>query len=191
MHPFGPSPWSCDPRVIGRWLELLGLCGVVATLPFHLYAWNVGGQSVSPTEATLLLSAAFIGAGRLLGRPRGAGAHPIIPPPAQVHLAWDRFDGPIIFFLVAALLSLLATEYLRLSFRELRTLIVEPILFWYLCRAVLRSSADSAWLLATLLVVTTAVAAVGLAQLVLGGADQLIHLQREIGIVVAGQNVAK
>ena len=49
--------------------------------------------------------------------------------------AWDAFDGPIVLFLVAALLSLLATEYLRLSLRELRTLVVEPVLFWYLCRA--------------------------------------------------------
>ena len=145
--------------MIGRRFELLGLCGVVATLPFYLFGWSIGGQSVSPTEAALLLAAALIVAGRLFGRPRGASSP-----------AWDRFDSPIILFLVAAMLSLLATEYLRLSLRELRTLVVEPVLFWYLCRAIIRSPADVAWPVTTLLVATTVVALGGLAQLVLGGA---------------------
>jgi O-antigen ligase len=83
---------------------------------------------------------------------------------------FSAFDAPIILFLSAALLSLLATEYLRLSLRELRTLVVEPVLFWYLCRAVLRSPRDAALLVGTLAATTTLVAAIGLAQLVVGGA---------------------
>lgn len=73
-------------------------------------------------------------------------------------------------FLAGALLSLLATEYLRLSLRELRTLIVEPVLFWYLCRAVLRESKEIGWLVGALAGVTTLVAVIGLAQMVVGGA---------------------
>ena len=90
--------------------------------------------------------------------------HGSIPP------SWVAFDLPIILFLASALLSLLATEYLRLSLRELRTLIVEPLLFWYLCRVTLRSTRDAAWLMGGLLAATTVVAVVGLVQQVLGGA---------------------
>jgi O-antigen ligase len=83
---------------------------------------------------------------------------------------WGRYDLPIALLLVAALLSLLATEYLRLSLRELRTLIVEPVLFWYLCRAVVRTESQGARLVGALLAATAVVAVVGLAQLALGGA---------------------
>ena len=42
------------------------------------------------------------------------------------------YDLPLRLFLVAALLSLLVTEYLLLSVRELRALIFEPVLFFWL-----------------------------------------------------------
>ena len=51
-----------------------------------------------------------------------------------------------------------------------RTLIVEPILFWYLCRAVLRSPQDVAWLVGALAGASALVAVIGLGQLVVGGA---------------------
>jgi O-antigen ligase len=189
------------PGQVGHRLELLALAGVVVTLPFHLFTWSVGGQSVSPTEAAVALAAALIGARRIVGRrdltlparPSGAGRrapsppspHPIPLPGGEGRTApsppgrgvggegqqsWGAFDGPIILFLTAALLSLLATEYLRLSLRELRTLIVEPVLFWYLCRAVLRSPGEAGWLVVALVGATAVAAVVGLAQLVVGGA---------------------
>lgn len=90
--------------------------------------------------------------------------------PSERSRAWAAFDLPIMLFLAAALLSLLATEYLRLSLRELRSLVVEPVLFWYLCRAVVRSPRDIAWLVAALVGAASLVAVIGLVQLVLGGA---------------------
>jgi hypothetical protein len=66
--------------VIGRRLELVALCSVVATLPFYLFAWSVGGQSVSPTEAAILLATALVGGRRLIGGARRAGPHPIEAP---------------------------------------------------------------------------------------------------------------
>src|SRR5262249_53988677 len=140
-------------------------------LPFHLYTWGIGGQSVSPTEAAILLAAVLVGA-RLVGRRRdltpqrplrrgegehgtgamgeggamgeagamreasaihrtptdiGVGAHFFAPAGGDVSSPSAPFDGPITLLLAGALLSLLATEYLRLSLRELRTLILEPI----------------------------------------------------------------
>lgn len=107
------------------------------------------------------MAAAVIGARRLYFTP---------PAPRGEVTSFAAFDGPIVLFLSAALLSLLATEYLRLSFRELRTLVVEPVLFWYLCRAVLRGPGDAVWLVGVLVGITTAVAVLGLVQLVVGGA---------------------
>ena len=52
------------------------------------------------------------------------------------------YDAPLALFLVAALLSLLVTEYPLLSVRELRALILEPVLFFWLLHT-LRGSADA------------------------------------------------
>lgn len=164
-----------------------GLAGVVATLPFYLFARDLGGQSVGPTEAAILLTALAVAARRLawaagglawapVRRRENGGTAPLRVFDAEGKVgtepraAWDAFDAPIALFLAAALLSLLATEYLRLSLRELRTLIVEPVLFWYLCRAVLRSPGDVARLVLALAAVTTVVAVVALLQAVAGGA---------------------
>jgi O-antigen ligase len=236
-------------------IEILALCAVVATLPFHLYTWGIGGQSVSPTEAAILMAMALIGVRRswraatpqrrsaaneltkgqgllaanepttgqgllaasaptarpgrpaetAAGSPRDTGgrreagsqreaggareggdtgacdartpldqyshnAKNAVAPRVDPSRGFAAYDGPIILFLAATLLSLLATEYLRLSLRELRTLIVEPVLFWYLCRAVVRSPRDVGWLVGTLIGVTSLVAIVGLVQFVRGGA---------------------
>jgi O-antigen ligase len=84
--------------------------------------------------------------------------------------SWRHFDIPVALFLAAALLCLLATEYLRLSLRELRTLIVEPVLFFFLLRATLRTPTDARRLVDVLTMVATTVAALAVAQLFLGGA---------------------
>ena len=182
-----------------------GLGGAVATLPFYLFARQLGGQAVSPTEATLLLAALGIGARAIWDRHRAAVKHRDgstgrvgegITAPSGVKGAasrastgedragarsdersdrtvsgdWRRFDRPVVLFLAAGLLSLLATEYLRLSLRELRTMIVEPTLFFFLVRAVVRSPAEARRLVDVLALVTTVVATLAVAQFFLGGA---------------------
>ena len=143
-----------------------GLGGVVATLPFYLFPRQLGGQLVSPTEATLLLAGLGIAARaiwdrrRMTATQRGESAGD----------GWRRFDAPVALFLAAALLSLLATEYLRLSLRELRTLIVEPVGFFFLLRAVVRAPADARRLVDVLTVAATVVATLAVAQYFLGGA---------------------
>jgi len=174
-------------------LQLAALVGVVAALPFYRFGWSLGGQSLAPHEVALLLAAA-LALVRSAAVWKGSPGSPLPPTPSLAHggggesaghlpspahgggvggggsSAWAVLDLPIILFLAAALLSLLATEYLRLSLRELRTLIVEPLLFWYLCRVTLRNIRDAAWLIGALLAATTVVATVGLAQQALGGA---------------------
>ena len=133
------------------------LAGIV-TLPLHWQTRSVGPLAFSSTE--LMLLAAGLGTfpswlAALRNRPSGF--------PLQL----SAFDWPIALLLSSGLLSLLVTEYLRLSLRELRTLLLEPIMAYYLLlawfpgRAVVRP-------LAVLFVSTVVTAVAGLAGLPLG-----------------------
>lgn len=158
------------PAILGAGLYLVavtarptaGLAGVVASLPLYLLPHQLGGLAASLTEAALLLGAVGVGLRALWDRARGTRR-------SAVGSA-EPYDAPIAIFLVAALLSLLVTEYPRLSLRELRTLIVEPVLFFYLTRAVARTTDEAAPLLNALLLAATAAATLGIAQFFVGGA---------------------
>jgi putative inorganic carbon (HCO3(-)) transporter len=151
---------------------LAGLGGVVASLPLYLYPRQVGGLAFSLPEAAVLLCALAIGLRAAADRRRGRSSAPFWRP--------TPFDGPIALLLAAALLSLLVTEYLRLSLRELRTLIVEPVLFFYLVRHTVGTPEDATRLLDVLLVAATAVALVGIGQFFLGGAVTEVQGVRRI-----------
>jgi O-antigen ligase len=97
----------------------------------------------------------------------------------------------VALFLVAALLSLLVTEYPRQSLRELRLLIVEPVA-WYL---LLRSSAlDTAWMTraVTAFVVVAAMMAALAFGLALGGRGLVDAegVQRLIGVYPSANHFA-
>jgi O-antigen ligase len=96
----------------------LGLVAVLATLPTYLYQRDLGGIALPVPEAALLLTA-LATAGRWLFR-------------RDVAPRATPFDLGVALLLAAALLSLLPSEYLKLSLRALRTLILEPVLFYYL-----------------------------------------------------------
>ena len=99
----------------------IGLSAVVATLPTYYFPRQLGGLAFSLPETALACTAMAVVLRAALRRdvqPRGS-----------------RFDGAVALLLLAALLSLLPTEYLRLSLRALRTLVLEPLLFFYLVRA--------------------------------------------------------
>src|SRR5207344_2959859 len=86
-------------------------------LPFFFFGRPlIGPLSVSPPGLVLLLAwpAALIQAAR-----------------RSIVLRWPKssFDAPMALFLAAALVGLLVSEYPLLSVRELRALILEPILF--------------------------------------------------------------
>ena len=85
----------------------------------------------------------------------------------KIAVRWPRspYDLPAALFLVAALLSLLVTEYPLLSIRELRALIFEPVLFFWLLQT-LRGSASLA--LGGFLVGATLTAVAAIAQGPLG-----------------------
>ena len=137
------TPWTATPLII-------------LTLPFYLHPRTIAGQELSATEVAILVSVVAVATRGLFERmslgatgirdgdhasphpnplPEGEGVgrrSVRIPRPGAV--AWIAAA-----FMGAALLSLLASEYPKQSLRELRWLIVEPILVFYLARSTLIS----------------------------------------------------
>lgn len=99
---------------------------IVLTLPYYLHPRTFGGIEVSLTEAAILLGFVGVVVRGLVERFSGAAVR--LPRPSVV-------DWGAAALLVAALLSLFVTEYPRQSLRELRWLIVEPLLVFYIARA--------------------------------------------------------
>lgn len=132
-------------------LPLLGLL-----LPFYLMPRELGSMAFSLPELVLLSAlggAALHGLRRLLAGNR----------PSLAALS-SPLDAPVALLLAAALLSLLASEVLRVSVRELRTLILEPLAACYLCLWFVREKGDLARLLAGLLLGGGLAAGMGLYQ---------------------------
>jgi putative inorganic carbon (HCO3(-)) transporter len=128
----------------------LGLAAVLATLPTYYFPRDFGGMAFSLPESALLLTAVATGLRALIRRdvaPRATG-----------------FDAWAALLLLAALLSLLPSEYLKLSLRALRTLVLEPVLFYYLAVALCPSLTSCRPLVAGFLGAATAVALLAVAQ---------------------------
>jgi O-antigen ligase len=160
----------------GRWPRL-GLAAVVATLPTYYFPRQLGGLAFSLPETALLLTAVAAAARAVVVRdlrPRGSS-----------------FDGPIALLLLAALLSLLPTEYPHLSLRALRTLVLEPLLFFYLVRALCpdRASLRPLWL--ALLGAATAIGLLALVQV--GGRLNVVEVEgvrRALGLYPSPNHLA-
>jgi O-antigen ligase len=94
----------------------LALISAYLALPLVVQTRPLGPLAVSASELLVLAAAA----GTVARLPRDR--RPL----------GSSVDLPTALLLVSALLSLLVTEYFRLSLRELRTLILEPVLSFYL-----------------------------------------------------------
>jgi O-antigen ligase len=104
------------------WAPLSGPLLIGAALPFFFFSRQfIGPIGVSPPGLALTLT--WIA---------------VLTQPRKLNLRWPKtpYDKPLGLFLLAALLSLLVTEYPLLSVRELRALILEPILFFWLLHTV-------------------------------------------------------
>ena len=132
-------------------LPLLGL-----VLPFYLLPRSLGSLSFSMPELVLLSSLA------------GTAVHGTWAGLRGAHISATRmatpFDLPIALFVAAALISLMASEVMRVSLRDLRTLILEPVMAFYLAAWLLRRPGHIKLLLAALLMGGTAAAILGLYQ---------------------------
>lgn len=165
---------------IGSLAPRLALLGALATLPLHLQTRPLG--PLSPSAAELLILAAALGTAVrwVMGHFHHRFGHPGGGPLREGPQAWQptAFDWPIALFLSSALLSLLVTEYLRLSLRELRTLVLEPLLAYYLLVAWFPGRAV-VWPLLAFLCGAVGIALAGLVGLPLGwGASEAEGVRR-------------
>jgi O-antigen ligase len=134
----------------------LGLAVLSLLLPFYLFPKSFGPMEFSMPE--LVLAATAAGAALHAGwtwRNRGR--------PSMAEVA-TPFDGPVALFLLAALLSLLASEVVRVSLRELRLMVVEPLVAFYLAAWFLQRRRDLVLVLAALLLGGVVAAGMGLYQ---------------------------
>lgn len=142
----GYRPWILAPTL-------------VATLPFHLQPIGIAGLQFPITE--LALGAGIVGLLGRLAADRASGRRsPLTLRPA------GAIDWIAAAFLAAGLLSLIPSEYPKQSLRELRWLVVEPVLVFYLVRATIRTSDEvmaTLWVLALSGCAATAIAVADMA----------------------------
>ncbi len=115
----------------------LALAFVLVAAPLYLVVHSFGSLVFSPVEV-LVLACALAWIVRR-GRRRD--------------VSWRRspFDLPLLLLVAAAFLSLLVTEHMRESLRVLRTVIVEPALFYLLLVDTVRRRSEVLWLVGALM----------------------------------------
>jgi O-antigen ligase len=81
---------------------------------------------------------------------------------------WGAFGGPALLLAVAGLVSLVVADYPRLALRELRTLILEPVAFYFVARSAFHGPRDALRLSAALVAGATAASLLALLQALTG-----------------------
>lgn len=136
----------------------LAIPAIVLTLPYHLRPRTFAGLELSVTEVAILLGAAAVAMRATLERRAAMGpTRRAVQMPAPTAVDWA-----VSAFLLAGLLSLLVTEYPKQSLRELRWLIVEPIVVFFMARATLGTPGERVAVLWSIAISGGAAALVGL-----------------------------
>lgn len=160
---------------LAAWRPVLGLAGVAASLPFYALPPAHLNPPLGATEAALVLGALGV-AGRWLLERTGMAKTRL------VRFAPTAFDGPAALFLLAGLASLLVSEYLTLSLRELRLLVLEPVAFYYLLASVARDPKEVRKVVEGFLLGALGVALLGVGQTLSGlGATEAEGVRRAVG----------
>ncbi len=136
------SGWMIFTLTAGAWPGM-ALRLIVLSTPFYLFPKTVTDLPFSPTEAMLvgLLVAWLVPALRRTLRSGGPG-------PRRLRLDW-----PIVLFLLGAVFAGLAATDLGTHARNLRVVVLEPLLFYYLAKRESQTEDEffglvDAWLLA-------------------------------------------
>jgi O-antigen ligase len=142
----------------------LGLVLLVFTVPFFLYPKEMLGKRFSMVEVITLLSllaAAGLWVAQIARCKSGITyriSHIALPS------ALRNPPSAIIFFLAVSILSLLAAENLEVASRELRVVVIEPVLFYFLLRVVPLDRRRMFWLAGALIAAALVVSLIGLYQ---------------------------
>ncbi|MPZ14449.1 MAG: hypothetical protein GEU73_08500 [Chloroflexi bacterium] len=175
--------------VVGVWLQpWLVVPAAVLVLPYYLHPKEIGGVELFAAEIAILVGAAVV-VGRGVGEgtraffllPTGGdvtarrgqsteldGTHgarsPAVRLPAPASIDWA-----VAAFLLAALLSLFVTEYPKQSLRDLRWVVLEPVLLFYIARATFSTPGRTVVTLAALSLSGALAAAVAIGSLATAG----------------------
>ncbi|MDP2726874.1 MAG: O-antigen ligase family protein, partial [Dehalococcoidia bacterium] len=136
------------------WVRLdLALIFVLFSSPFYRFPKTFGALSFSPTEFIIL--ACFLAwTGRCVYRRATQGDWGLDLPPG-----WRPWASPAAFFLAAATISLLFSQYVHVSLREYRVIVLEPFLFYLMFVSVLRGE-RAVWRMVNALVILGAAVSV-------------------------------
>jgi len=157
------SPWPLLTLIAGLALTVLillrldlGLPLVAAAAPFYLYPRALLGKEFSMVEILTLLCALSWGVRRILN------------PKSLIPQFPNSLDLAALFFVLIASASLFVADYRHVALRELRVLILEPVLFYLMLRTS-RLNRQAIWRMVDFFVLgAVIVALIGLAQYALG-----------------------
>ncbi len=175
---FSPSLIVTVLALIALWLiiynrPVVGLALIVFWAPFFLYPLQLYLRAAPMVEVCLLLTvSAVLVRGIIHWRPREHALHSL-----RSLIAPRGIDLAMLAFVVLATISLLWSEQREPAFREWRTMILEPAIFYVMLRTVRLSGRDVARLADALVMAGAAVALIGL----------LLYVQGGPGVVVAEQ----
>jgi len=139
------SPWLLASLVVLLLLVALfylrrdlALVSIVVAAPLAVYSKPLGSMRFSLVEVLTLCALLAYATQRLpddgrriWGSIRGSGVRVTV---ADLTTGLNIMDKAVLFFLAVGLLSLTASTNLRVSLRELRTMVLEPVLFYLLIR---------------------------------------------------------
>jgi len=166
------SPWLWLTLCSGLALAVLvflrldlGLALVAATAPFYMHPRYLLGKAFSMAEILTLLCALSWGV-RQIGKRRLSDSSPRSP--ISIFHSLSSPDLAALFFVLVAIASTSMAEYRRFALRELRVVILEPVLFYLMLRTS-RTAGKGIWRIVDGLVLgAVVVALIGLVQFGLG-----------------------
>ncbi|MCJ7736853.1 MAG: O-antigen ligase family protein, partial [Anaerolineae bacterium] len=139
----------------------IGVGLVLATAPFYLYPRRVFGKEFSTAEITLLLSCAGHMAHRI---DRWLRDESRIQTGRNDANNFNGLDAAMIGLVLVGTISAVSARYTHVAFRELRLVIIEPALLYWIIRTS-RLDREAVWSLVDMLVLgATVVALIGLIQ---------------------------
>lgn len=186
---FSPALIVTMLALVALWLiiynrPVVGLALIVFWSPFFLMPVELYLRAAPMVEVSLILAASATLVRGLVGLKDWRAR----PSPSRLHLA----DWAMLAFVGVATLTLLWSEQREPAFREWRTMVIEPALFYLLLRTTPLTGRDAVRLADTLLLAGLAVAVIGLILYVRGGEGVVVAEQgsRRLASVYGSPNNA-